>query len=93
MEDLTQYIPANDDWINDEIAHAGEKETIRYYNKVYNRLVSMKPGERLYIEEVVHPENYQLFIRMVCTAIRELANHDNLGWFLENQATEILRDF
>jgi hypothetical protein len=53
----------------------------------------MKPGERLYIEEVVHPENYQLFIRMVCTAIRELANHDNLGWFLENQATEILRDF
>jgi hypothetical protein len=48
-------------------------------------------GERFQIEKSVHPDNYQLFVRCACTAIRELQSMGIYGWSIEEKASVIVR--
>lgn len=92
MENLTQYIPQNDEWMKDVSASVGEDRLREYYNRVFLRLYGMRKGECLYILREVAPDNYQLFIRVVCTVINELIGYGIYEFSLENNATIVCRE-
>lgn len=92
MENLTQYIPQNDEWMKDVSAFMGEDRLREYYNRVFLRLYGMEKGECLYILREVAPDNYQLFIRVVCTVINELIGYGIYEFSLENNATIVCRE-
>ena len=92
MENLTRYIPQNDEWMKDVSASMGGDKLIEYYNRVFLRLYGMEKGECLYILHEVTPDNYQLFIRVVCTVINELIGYGIYEFSLENNATIVCRE-
>lgn len=92
MEDLTQYIPQDRLWIKKAFISMGEDRLAEYYNRVFLRLYRMKHKERLYILQEVSPDNYKLFIQVVCTVINELSSYGIYEFSLENRATIVCRD-
>ena len=91
MPDLTQYLPCNDLWINGYAARMGWQELCRYYDRVFLRLMQMQPDEELHVEREVRPENYDLFLKCACTAIRELHGLGMQSWQVEQRSTVIHR--
>lgn len=90
MENLTQYIPAtNRSWIQEMSERLGEDVLFEYYNRVFIRMFSMKHRESLYILQEVLPENYELFIKCVCTCMSELAGYGMNDYYLEDNATVV----
>jgi hypothetical protein len=92
MQDLTKWIPQDDCWIAEVKERIGEAKLMEYYNRVYTMLQEMKRGEVFEIEENVHPNNYGLFVRCACTAIKELSQQKVYGWALKNKGATIVRD-
>jgi hypothetical protein len=91
MIDLTEYIPRDDQWIDGVAEQIGWDELTEYYDRIYLMLQRMINGERFQIEKSVHPDNYQLFVRCACTAIRELQSMGIYGWSIEEKASVIVR--
>lgn len=90
--DLRQYIPdTNRCWIKEMFNRLGEEVVCNYYNRLFLRMFHMKHGESLYILDEVAPENYELFIKCVCTCMSELASYGLNDYHLENDATVIYR--
>lgn len=48
----------------------GEKEYKKYLERVYNKIIRMKPGERFRVDDLVVEENRELFIKLLCLFIR-----------------------
>lgn len=92
MKDLSQYIPeTNQCWIKAMSNRVGEEFLFKYYNSVFVRMFDMKHRESLYILKEVSPENYELFIKCVCTCMSELASYGMNDYHLEENATVIYR--
>ena len=72
MTDLTPHLPQDDRWVDDYAARLGWDTVCRYYDRVFLRLLAMRPGEELSVVREVRPDNYDLFLKCACTAIREL---------------------
>ena len=53
--------------------------------------MQMCPGEELHVAREVRPENYDLFLKCACTAIRELPFLFFGSWHIEQRGTVILR--
>lgn len=91
MLDLTQHLPQDDHWMDDYAARLGWDTVCHYYNRVFVRLLMMQPGEELHVAEVVKPDNYDLFLKCACTAIRELNLLEPYAWSVEQRGTIILK--
>ncbi len=91
MLDLTQHLPQDDLWMDDYAARLGWEALCAYYDRVFRRLVLMQPGEELHVAREVRPENYDLFLKCACAALRELHSLDIYDWHIEQRGTVILR--
>lgn len=91
MLDLTQHLPQDDLWMDDYAATMGWEALRGYYNRVFLRLMQMCPGEELHVAREVRPENYDLFLKCACAALRELHSLDIYDWHIEQRGTVILR--
>ena len=91
MLDLTQHLPQDDLWMDDYAATMGWEALRGYYNRVFRRLMQMQPGEELHVAREVRPENYDLFLKCACAALRELHSLDIYDWHIEQRGTVILR--
>lgn len=91
MLDLTQHLPQDDLWMDDYAATMGWEALCGYYDRVFLRLMQMCPGEELHVAREVRPENYDLFLKCACTALRELHSLDIYDWHIEQRGTVILR--
>lgn len=92
MLDLTQHLPQDDRWTDDYAARLGWEALCRYYDRVFLRLLAMKPGEELHVARECRPDNYDLFLKCACTAIRELHGMKERGtWHVEQRGTIIRR--
>lgn len=91
MLDLTQHLPQDDLWMDDYAATMGWEALRGYYDRVFLRLMQMCPGEELHVAREVRPENYDLFLKCVCAALRELHSLDIYDWHIEQRGTVILR--
>ena len=91
MLDLTRHLPQDDQWADDYAARLGWEEVCRYYNRVFLRLLGMQPGEELHVLQEVRPDNYDLFLKCACTAIRELHGLGLWAWHVEQRGTLIRR--
>lgn len=91
MLDLTQHLPQDDLWMDDYAATMGWEALCGYYDRVFLRLMQMCPGEELHVAREVRPENYDLFLKCACAALRELHSLDIYDWHIEQRGTVILR--
>jgi hypothetical protein len=91
MLDLTQHLPQDDLWMDDYAATMGWEALRGYYDRVFLRLMQMCPGEELHVAREVRPENYDLFLKCACAALRELHSLDIYDWHIEQRGTVILR--
>ena len=91
MLDLTQHLPQDDLWMDDYAATMGWEALCGYYDRVFRRLLQMQPGEDLHVAREVRPENYDLFLKCACAALRELHSLDIYDWHIEQRGTVILR--
>lgn len=91
MLDLTQHLPQDDLWMDDYAATMGWEALCGYYDRVFLRLMQMCPGEELHMAREVRPENYDLFLKCACAAMRELHSLDIYDWHIELRGTVILR--
>lgn len=91
MLDLTQHLPQDDLWMDDYAATMGWEALRGYYDRVFRRLLQMQPGEELHVAREVRPENYDLFLKCACAALRELHSLDIYDWHIEQRGTVILR--
>ena len=91
MLDLTQHLPQDDLWMDEYAATMGWEALCGYYDRVFLRLMQMCPGEELHVAREVRPENYDLFLKCACTAIRELPFLFFGAWHIEQRGTVILR--
>lgn len=88
---LRQFFPDRDDWYQAYIDEMGRDSFLRYYNRVFLRLMDMKPGDKLMVLKEVSPDNYKLFIRCAVMAVNELASYDIYSFDFEQGATVIER--
>ena len=91
MLDLTQHLPQDDLWMDEYAATMGWEALCGYYDRVFRRLLRMQPGEDLHVAREVRPENYDLFLKCTCAALRELHSLDIYDWHIEQRGTVILR--
>lgn len=91
MLDLTQHLPQDDLWMDDYAATMGWEALCGYYDRVFLRLMQMCPGEELHVAREVRPENYDLFLKCACAALRELRSLEIYDWHIEQRGTVILR--
>lgn len=91
MLDLTQHLPQDDLWMDDYAATMGWEALRGYYDRVFLRLMQMCPGEELHVAREVRPENYDLFLKCACAALRELHSLEIYDWHIEQRGTVILR--
>lgn len=91
MLDLTQHLPQDDLWMDDYAATMGWEALRGYYDRVFLRMMQMCPGEELHVAREVRPENYDLFLKCACAALRELQSLDIYDWHIEQRGTVILR--
>lgn len=91
MLDLTQHLPQDDLWMDDYAATMSWEALRGYYDRVFRRLLQMQPGEELHVAREVRPENYDLFLKCACAALRELHSLDIYDWHIEQRGTVILR--
>lgn len=89
---LLQFLP-NDhqSWMAEVAATMGWENLGIYYNRVLTMMLQMKPNTSFNIVEKVQPENYDLFMKCVYSALQELEVMGELGYHLEEQGTIILR--
>lgn len=91
MADLRQYIPSDKRWIQEMSDLMGEEQLKEYYNRVFIRMCSMNHHGSIHVLQEVCPENYNLFIKCVCTCISEFQSYDIYEYCLEENATVIYR--
>ncbi|MDO4164038.1 MAG: hypothetical protein Q4D56_06590 [Bacteroides sp.] len=88
--DLTPYIPADNRWIQPTAEAIGWEKLREYYNRVFLMLLSLPRGGTYSITDNVAPENYDLFIKCLCTAMHEMYSVDRTAsYYLEG--THILK--
>ncbi len=90
--DLTQHLPQDDSWMEEYASRLGWTDLSRYYDRVFLRLLQMLPGEVLHVAQEVRPDNYDLFLKCACTAIRELHGMDIWSWRVDRLGTIIIRE-
>lgn len=89
---LLQYFPDNNqDWIRQYADSMGWDKLAAYYNKVWLMLHDMRPGHTFRILEEVSPDNYDLFMKCVYTALCEFDTYGIYSYYIEEQGTVILR--
>jgi hypothetical protein len=71
MPDYSKHRLANWEWCNEYRSRMGEEAYDKYVNRVYELLLSMKPGMFFSIEKNVNPENIDLFVKVCCMCIQE----------------------
>lgn len=91
MEDLLQYIPNDNSWIQEMYDLLGEEKLVEYYDRVFLRMYNMNHRDCIYVLQEVAPENYNLFIKCVCTCISELISYGIYDYYIEENATVIYR--
>ncbi len=90
---LTQHIPDNNSWIADYADKIGWPALIDYYERVYQLLDAMQPGQEFNIAQNVTLANQDLFIKCTVAAMSEIAGLSQglKSLYLENKSTVILR--
>ena len=92
MIDLSKYrlnSLIDDTWIKHYSELMGEDKLYEYKNKVYQLLLSLKVGQSISVIEWVMPENYDLFIKIVCCFMSET----NGCYYFYKNYTQIKRTF
>lgn len=87
--DITQYIPDNDQWIDNYCSRLGTEFIMDYYHRLWLMLYEMRSGDKFDIQNRVKPANMDLFIKMACLCIRELDSKDK-GWYFSEDGSKII---
>lgn len=91
MTDLTPYLTNSNKWIAPCAEVMGWDALGTYYNRVFLRLLQMPRGGCLIVTDIVRPDNYELFMHCVCTAIHELEGMNEGNFYIEDRGNLILK--
>ena len=79
----------DDSWIKHYSELMGENKLYEYRNLIYSKLYSLEVGQSISVIEWVKPENYDLFIKIVCCFMSETKG----GYYFYKNYTQIKRTF
>lgn len=50
----------------------GQKKYLEYFERVYNKVLALKPGDEIIIDNIVIEENRIMFVKILCLIIQIL---------------------
>jgi len=89
---LKHYRPddfKNFDWYEQCEREMGEDVFRRYVNRVWGVLLALPIDGKFFIEKMVEPENYEMFVKVACLFMFE----DKTGWFEFNEEFTVIKRY
>lgn len=72
MKDYSEYRLLDEAELYPYMVEMGQKEYRTYFNNLYKKVMSLKPGQSFNVDDLVVEKNRIMFIKMLCLIIQLL---------------------